>query len=147
MFRVLQVVVKHHRGQTSADKNAMVVDQTPKKSKTRAQQSQLHLSGVPLVNNFLAYIVEYPASPASWRTALRAHFTDVDDLTSLLAIAEEWLRVFMAKDLSLALGDVTTNEQGVPIPDNVRTKKIERIKGVLLPSIENVSAVSPKNVI
>lgn len=113
----------------------MEVNDDRKKRKSRITDQWY---GVPTLTSFLAHVVDYPVSPAASRTALREHFADVDDLMSLLEIAENWLHTFLEKDLSLVLAEATVSEHGVPVPASTKSKEPARMKAGSLPSLENV---------
>ncbi|KAI5123385.1 hypothetical protein M0805_006093 [Coniferiporia weirii] len=131
LLRALHGVVDLNRTRPLRDEDAMAVDQL----QNRPVQTK-----TPSISSFLAYVVEYPASQLAWRKALREHFADVDDLMSLLVVIDDWMQIYITKDLPLELGEVTNNEHGVPVVcSGIVHKKPIRIKnGGLLPALENV---------
>ncbi|KAH8118420.1 hypothetical protein DFH11DRAFT_1839063 [Phellopilus nigrolimitatus] len=123
LIRTLHIVVQQNRARSSLEEDdAMAVDQ-PK---------------IPATNSFLAYILEYPASPLAWRKALREHFADAEDLVCLLNVLDEWVAIHTAKDLPLGLSEVTVNEHGIPVVASAVNRKLMRTKGILLPTMENI---------
>lgn len=127
VLRTLVVVTRHHR-KRSSDSNAMAVD-VP----TTSQVSNLQ--------SFLAVVIDYPASPVSWRNAIRQHLSDVEDLLSVLTVLDDWVAALTGKgsDIDLSLGEVKSVGKGLyaPIP---KTRKVMRLRGTTMPSMENVSA-------
>ena len=137
LLRLLHVVVKHHRNRPVEDSEAGPAD---KSRKIRARDD--NWSEIPWVKQFLSRVVDYPATQAAWRTGLRQHFADVEDLMCLLTISDEWVDAYSTKGLPIVLGGPAPNQHGVPIVDPESTKKPLRMKGVTLPSLENVCYLS-----
>ncbi|KAL5527470.1 hypothetical protein ACEPAG_6261 [Sanghuangporus baumii] len=134
LLRLLYIIVKHHLDRSGADKGAASTSDKPRKMRARDE----HWNEIPSVKRFLARIVDYPATQAAWRTGLRKHFADVDDLMTLLAISDDWVDAYATKGLPVGLGETSPNEHGVPVPDPESTEKPLRLKGVTLPSLENL---------
>ncbi|OCB87528.1 hypothetical protein A7U60_g5433 [Sanghuangporus baumii] len=133
LLRLLCIIVKHHRDRPVEGKGAVTSDK-PRKMRARDE----HWHEIPSVKRFLACLVDYPATQAAWRTGLRQHFADIDDLMTLLAILDEWMDAYATKGLPVGLGKTSLNEHGVPVPDPQSADKPLRLKGVTLPSLENL---------
>ncbi|KAL5487970.1 hypothetical protein ACEPAI_6078 [Sanghuangporus weigelae] len=137
LLRLLYIIVKHHRDRSVEDKGKdkrAATSGKPRKMRVRDE----HWHEIPSAKRFLARIFDYPATQAAWRTSLRQRFADIDDLMTLLAILDEWVDAYATKGLRVGLGETSPNEHGVPVPDPESTEKPLRLKGVTLPSLENL---------
>lgn len=99
-------------------------------------------SNIPPLRTLFAYVVNYAGSLQAWRLAIYKHFPQAEDILELLGIIEEWMKVYGSKDLQLSLGETKLNEQGVPVPKFDYSKKLERVKGMLLPPLDKVCSAA-----
>lgn len=122
MMKALLTLIKHHRKQAKDDEMEVDQSQAPKR---------------PHVRSFFTHVVEYPTSHDILRSAIREHFTDVDDLVVLLGVIAEWIDCYMDRDLPLELGELVKNEKGIysvkPMQKPMRMKG-----GGHLPNAEHV---------
>ena len=96
------------------------------------------VQNIPSLRSFFAYVVNYPGSVQAWRQAIHRYLPNVEDLLTSMEVIKEWLQIYESKDLPLSLGEVTLNEQGTPVPKIEHNKKLERVKGMLLPPLDKV---------
>ena len=134
---ILQTIMKyHHTLRQPPTSDSMAVDAVERKEATASD------ANVPPLRTFLAYVVNYPGSLQAWRLAIHRRFSQTEDLLELLGIIEEWMKVYESKDLQLSLGEIKTNDQCVPVPKFDHSKKLERVKGMLLPPLDKVGHCS-----
>ena len=130
---VLATVMKSHRTtKQSQASDSIAVDDAGQ------DESTVSHPNVPPLRTIFAYVVNYPGSLQAWRSAIYKRFSQIEDILELLDVIEEWMKVYDSKDLQLSLGEIKTNEQGVPVPKFDHSKKLDRIKGMLLPPLDKV---------
>ena len=132
---VLQIVMEsHHNSQKSASVDSMAIDEEPE----REVDAPIQRQNAPPLRTLFAYVVNYAGSLQAWRLAIHKRFPRTEQLLELLEVIEEWMKIYGSKDLPLSLGETKVNEQGVPVPKVDHSKKLERIKGMLLPPLDKV---------
>ena len=91
-------------------------------------------SELPSLDSFLASVVTYKTSPAMFRSALRQHLPDADDVICILEVLDKWLAEWSFVAPKLLPPTATKNPLGVFVakPIQGKRKKIPSLAKVWL---------------
>lgn len=126
-MRVLHTICKSP--EVPVDEEAMLIDSAPPASK------------MPSLASFLSSVFLYPFSATAMRSAAREYFSDVEDFVGILNVLDDWITLWVKRDVLLAFGEVATNENGVVIAKQ-KSKRAQRKKAEILPEMETVGSFS-----